>query len=54
MSQVEAGAEVVKLQPTLGRQAFGASRLAGNAQALEDMIRSASESRAAWQISGKK
>jgi prephenate dehydrogenase len=28
--------------------------LAGNAQALEDMIRSASESRAAWQISGKK
>jgi prephenate dehydrogenase len=28
--------------------------LAGNAQALEDMIRSASDSRAAWQISGKK
>jgi len=28
--------------------------LAGNAQALEDMIRSASESRAAWQISSKK
>ena len=28
--------------------------LAGNAQALEDMIRSASEARGAWQISGKK
>ena len=28
--------------------------LAGNAQAVEDMIRSASEARAAWQMSGKK
>jgi prephenate dehydrogenase len=28
--------------------------LAGNAQALEDMIRSASDARAAWQMSGKK
>ncbi len=28
--------------------------VAGNAQALEDMIRSASEARAAWQITGKK
>ena len=28
--------------------------LAGNAQAVEDMIRSASEARAAWQMAGKK
>jgi hypothetical protein len=28
--------------------------LAGNAQALEDMIRSASDARGAWQIAGKK
>ena len=28
--------------------------LAGNAQALEDMVRSASDARAAWQMSGKK
>ncbi|MDH4393343.1 MAG: prephenate dehydrogenase/arogenate dehydrogenase family protein [Aquabacterium sp.] len=28
--------------------------LAGNAQALEDMVRSASEARAAWQMSGKR
>ena len=34
--------------------ALETAMLAGNAQALEDMIRSASESRAAWQISGKK
>jgi prephenate dehydrogenase len=34
--------------------ALETTMLAGNAQALEDMIRSASEARGAWQISGKK
>ena len=38
----------------LSLDALEQAMLAGNAQALEDMIRSASESRAAWQISGKK
>ncbi len=38
----------------LSLDALEHAMLAGNAQALEDMIRSASESRAAWQISGKK
>ena len=34
--------------------ALETTMLAGNAQALEDMIRSASEARGAWQIAGKK
>ena len=38
----------------LSLDALEHAMLAGNAQALEDMIRSASDSRAAWQISGKK
>jgi prephenate dehydrogenase len=38
----------------LALDALEHTMLAGNGQALEDMIRSASEARAAWQISGKK
>ncbi len=38
----------------LALDALEHAMLAGNAQALEDMIRSASEARAAWQIAGKK
>ena len=38
----------------LSLDALEHAMLAGNAQALEDMIRSASDSRAAWQISGTK
>jgi prephenate dehydrogenase len=35
-------------------EAMETMMLAGNAQALEDMIRSASDARGAWQIAGKK
>ena len=48
--------EVLK-QGQLFRLALDAmehAMLAGNAQALEDMVRSASDARAAWQIAGKK
>ncbi|HQC99815.1 MAG TPA: prephenate dehydrogenase/arogenate dehydrogenase family protein, partial [Aquabacterium sp.] len=38
----------------LALDALEHTMLAGNGQALEDMIRSASEARAAWQIAGKK
>lgn len=52
-----ANREEVLKQGQLFRLALDAmehAMLAGNAQALEDMVRSASEARAAWQISSKK
>ena len=38
----------------LALDAMEHAMLAGNAQALEDMVRSASDARSAWQIAGKK